>query len=183
MTESLSEEEVSTIVSNVAETYGVDEADVSVEVVYQTTGTMQVTIPNDVSLEELEASLEDELSELLGVHESLIEVVVSEDGTVTYVVSSDTVELAEEVQHLLSDEIAVSTLSSGLTEQLGATLSSVSVDDVVTADVVVTVDTTDASNNLSSAKETLVEEFSSAGYSASAESNLVPTFRRLFFCF
>ena len=88
VTASLTDEEISDLVSNVADAYGVDEEDVVLDVVYQTTGSMQVTLPADVPLEEVEASLEDELAELLGVHESEIEVTVNQDGSVTYVLTS-----------------------------------------------------------------------------------------------
>ena len=46
VSESMRDDELTAIVSNVAETYGVAEEDVSVDVVYQTKGTMQVTIPS-----------------------------------------------------------------------------------------------------------------------------------------
>ena len=169
VTETLSSEEVESIVTDVADAYGVDEEDVTVEVVYQTTGSMTVTIPDGASLEDLEESLEDELSELLGVHESNVEVTVSEDGSVTYTITSSTAEGAQEHQDALAAEDVAETLNTGL-ESASVSVDAVEVDSDVTADIVVTVDTTDASNNLNQASSNIVDTLNSNGYTASSES-------------
>ena len=50
---------MTSIQGEVAETYGVDADDVTVEVVYQTTGTLDIAITDDtVPQEELEEDLE-----------------------------------------------------------------------------------------------------------------------------
>ena len=169
VTESLSSEEVESIVTDVADAYGVDEEDVTVEVVYQTTGSMTVTIPDGASLEDLEESLEDEISELLGVHESNVEVTVGEDGSVTYTITSSTAEGAQEFQDAMAAEDVAETLNAGLADE-GLNVGAVEVDSDVTADIVVTVDTTDASNNLNQASSNIVDTMNSNGYTASSES-------------
>ena len=169
VTESLSSEEIASIVMNVADAYGVDEEDVEVEIVYQTTGSMTVTIPDGVSLEELESSLEDEISELLGVHESSVQVTVSDDGSVTYTITSTTAEGAQEFQDAMAVEDVVESLNAGLSD-LGVSVDTIEVDSEVTADIVVTADTTNASNNLNQASSSIVDTLSSEGYTATAES-------------
>ena len=62
MTESLGNDEVSNITEEAAEAYGVDPEDITVEVVYQTTGSLDIDITGDVSEEELEEALEEELA-------------------------------------------------------------------------------------------------------------------------
>ena len=49
MTESVDEEKMNDIQTHTAEAYGVDVEDVTVEVVYQTTGTLDIDVTGDVS--------------------------------------------------------------------------------------------------------------------------------------
>ena len=106
------------------------------------------------------------------MHESEIEVTVNQDGSVTYVVTSESAETAEDMQALLESETLTETLNTGLSEDFAdVAVTSVTVSEAVTADVVVTVDTTDASNNLNTASTNLVDALTNAGYEASAESN------------
>jgi len=50
----LNEIELESIQDDIAEEYGVDMEDVSVEVIYQTTGTIQTDIVDDADIDELE---------------------------------------------------------------------------------------------------------------------------------
>ena len=89
----------------------------------------------------------------------------------TYVVTSESAETAEDLQALLESETVTETLNTGLSEDFAdVAVTSVTVSEAVTADVVVTVDTTDASNNLNTASSNLVDALTNAGYEASAES-------------
>jgi hypothetical protein len=78
--ESISFDETSSIQTEVADTFGVNSEDVKVEVVYQTIGSINIDIPDDVPVVELEEFMERELIILLGVHEGSVEVTIDENG-------------------------------------------------------------------------------------------------------
>ena len=73
MTESLSDYEVSDITDSAAEAYGVEAEDITIDVVYQTTGSLDIDVTGDVSEEDLEEALEEEISALLGIHEGNVQ--------------------------------------------------------------------------------------------------------------
>ena len=77
VTESVSQNELSNIESEVAETYGVDLEDVNVEIVYQTTGSIQMDASDStLTEEELAEAFEEEIAILLGIHEGNVEVTI-----------------------------------------------------------------------------------------------------------
>ena len=171
VTESLPIAELDNIQQQSADTYGVDPEDVTVEVVYRTTGSIDIEITDDVSIDELEESLEEELARLLGVHEGSVEVTIDENGVATYTFTSDTAESAEEGSEVLSDPNSHTVLENAISEEFDVSISSVNVEDDITADVVVTIDSSGAENNLEDAAQTLEDVFQDQGYSAIAESN------------
>ena len=174
MTESLNDDEVSNITEEAAEAYGVDPEDITVEVVYQTTGSLDIDITGDVSEEELEEALEEELAALLGIHEGNIEVNIT-DGVAYYTITADNAEAAQDLQETLAEPESTATLDEGISESFPEVdVSGVTVDPEVTAEVVVTVDTSGAENNLNQATETIEDIFEDQGYSADAESNRFP---------
>ena len=152
VTESIDVDEVNDIQTEVADTYGVGIEEVNVDIVYQTTGTLDLSIGDDVDEEQLASDLEDELAALLGLHEGEIEVTI-ENGVATYVINSDSVETAEEIQSVLDNSETQSTLDEAVGDEV--TIDSMTVDEDITAEIVVTVDTTNAENNLNEAAEAL----------------------------
>ena len=170
VTSSLDDEELSVIVDSIVDAYGVDEEELQIEVVYQTTGSVVLGDLGDVSEEEVLATIEDELALILGVHESEISVTL-EDGVVYYTISSSSVEAAETAQSVLDTPSAAEQLSVGL-ENLEVVVTSLNVDEEIVADIVVTVDTSNASNNLSQAAETLGSTLEAGGFIASVESTI-----------
>ena len=174
MNESLSQEEVDKIVSDVAEAYGVDKEDVQIEVVYETSGTIDVDITGDVSQQELEEAIQDELANLLGIHESKIEVSIK-NGTAHFTIKSDSAETAKDIQSTLSSAETASSLNDSISSSYPVTVSGMTVNGEVTADVVVTVDTTDAANNLKDAAEKITTAMEKEGYEASAKSKFNPS--------
>ena len=171
VTESLPIAELDNIQQQSADTYGVDTEDVTVEVVYQTTGSIDVEITDDVSIDELEESLGEELASLLGVHEGSVEVTINENGFAIYTITSDSAESAEDANEVLSDPNSHTVLENAISEEFDVSISSVNVEDDITADVVVTIDSSDAENNLGDAAQALEDAFQDQGYSAIAESN------------
>ena len=168
VTESIDVDEVNDIQTEVADTYGVGIEEVNVDIVYQTTGTLDLSIGDDVDEEQLASDLEDELAALLGLHEGEIEVTI-ENGVATYVINSDSVETAEEIQSVLENSETQSTLDEAVGDEV--TIDSMTVDEDITAEIVVTVDTTNAENNLNEAAEALEESFQEQGFTAEANSN------------
>ena len=166
MTESINDNEVGDIQTQTAETYGVDSEDVTVEVVYQTTGTIDVDVAPDTDIEELEESFESEIAVLLGLHEGSVEVII-EAGVATYTITSDSVDSAQSIQDILDEPSSFAILD----ETLPITIDDINVNDEVTADIVVTVDSSGASNNLNSAADTLEDIFEDSGFDAKVESN------------
>ena len=61
--EQIAQDIIDDYVGNVAEYYGVDESDVSVATVYEASGTMSVTIPDDVNEEELVDAIANSIAE------------------------------------------------------------------------------------------------------------------------
>ena len=166
VTESIEEDEVNDIQTQTAETYGVGAEDVSVEVVYQTTGTIDVDVAPDTNIEKLEESFESEIATLLGLHEGSVEVTI-EDGLATYTITSNSVESAQSIQDILDEPSSASILD----EALPITIHDINVNEGITADIVVTVDSSSASNNLNSAADTLEDIFEDSGFDAKVESN------------
>ena len=178
MTESIDDDEVNNIQTQTAETYGVDMEDVTVEVVYQTTGTIDVDVAPDTNIEELEESFESEIATLLGLHEGSVEVTI-EDGVATYTITSDSVDSAQSIQDILDEPSSVSILD----EALPITIDDINVNDEVTADIVVTVDSSGASNNLNTAAKTLEGIFEDSGFNTKVESNFYERFNHILYMF
>ena len=78
VTDSVSTVELDGIQQQSANVYGVDPDDVTVEVVYQTTGSINVDIPENVSIDELEESIEAEVATLLNIFESNVEITIDD---------------------------------------------------------------------------------------------------------
>ena len=170
MNSSLSSEEVSKIVNEVAAAYGVEEDDVVVEVVYETSGTMEIDVRGDVSEEELRETIQDELANLLGIHESNIEVSIT-NGTAHFTIKSDSAEIAKDIRDALSSESSAASLKDSITKALPeVTISDVKVEESVKADVLVTVDTSNAANNLEKAATEIKQTMENEGYEATAKS-------------
>ena len=171
VTESISDEEISNIQSEVANTYGVDAEDINVEVVYQTTGSIELDV-SDTTLtdEELAEAFEEEIASLLGIHEGDVEVTIT-DGVATYTITSDSAENAEDLQNDISQ--SAEALTGAIEDSANVNVISIDVDDEVNAEVVVTVDTSGAENNLNDAAESLETSFEEQGYIAEAESNKI----------
>ena len=99
--------------SEIAKNYGVSIDEVQVDVDYEITGSMKIDIPeeglNKDEIALLEETLQTQLGEELNIHPERIEVSVDpESGEVTYIIRTDEMSDAEEIQSLIetkSDEI------------------------------------------------------------------------------
>lgn len=165
MIESIGDDELNGIQTQVAGAYGVNADDVILEVIYQTTGSMEVDIEAEANINELEESLEQEISILLGIHESNVEVKI-EDGAVTYTITSDDVQSVRIIQNNLNEPGLVSNLE----DALQISISDFVIDNEISADIVVTVDSSGATNNIHQAGELLNDIFEDNGFETSVKS-------------
>ena len=169
--ESLDNEDVVNITNEVAESYGVDEEDVTVEIVYQTTGSLNITINGTTDEDALAEALEDEIASVLGIHESSVEVTV-ENGTATYVITSATAEDASESIEIMGKSNVSAIIQDSVEDDFPVNIEDVVVKEDITAEIIVTVDTGDASENLDDAALDVTDVLNSYGYVATAESNI-----------
>ena len=153
-----------------AEAYVVSLDDVHIETVYQTTGSMEIDIPDESLIPQLVSELEGELAGILRIHQSNVDVTI-EDGVAYYTITSDSVQSAFVVQDVMSDPSMTTILNENLDETLAADIASVYVEQDIMADILVTIDSTSARNNRKNAAEILEEEFHDQGYIAAVESN------------
>ena len=169
--ESLDSEDVVNITNEVAESYGVDEEDVTVEIVYQTTGSLNITINGTTDEDALAEALEEEIASVLGIHESSVEVTV-ENGTATYVITSATAEDASESIEIMGKSNVSAIIQDSVEDDFSVDIEDVVVEEDITAEIIVTVDTGDASENLDDAALDVTDVLNSYGYVATAESNI-----------
>jgi hypothetical protein len=156
-------------VTKFVETYGVNAKDISVSVAYEISGTLDMEISGAVSTKELEESLQDDLAELLGIHASKIEI-TTENGTIHYTIKSYTTDDAKDIKSSLNSESSTATLNDAISESFPVVISGSNVDDEITADIVVTVDATDASKDLETAAENITQAMQEEGMVATAKS-------------
>ena len=100
---SLTEDEISEIISSAEDVFGVYPGNVVAEVTYNITGTFSLDANEDeVSDEELISALKDSLAETLNIHPSDVEVSIDAvSGSATYTISSNSVDEANALQEAL----------------------------------------------------------------------------------
>ena len=139
--------------SDIANYYGVPIEDVQTSTAYETSGTLTMTIPDDVPESDVIDAVTISIAETLGVHPSNVEVVVDmETGEVEYIVSSNSFLEAAGVQYDLEN----TQFQEAITESIEETLPSVSTESItvspeITATMAFVVDADDARNDLTQA--------------------------------
>ena len=137
--------EVDQITSDLAEIYGVDVADIETSVDYVASGTIDVTIPPGVSENEAITSLQDSISDVLGVHPKDVVVTIDDNGVVTYSVTGASYAEAEAIQDVTSQVDFASQITDDLNENGSpVTVESSTPNEDIDVVVSATVDTTDA---------------------------------------
>lgn len=138
--------EIEAVASEIADIYGVDASDVETTINYVTSGTLNVIVPEELSQTEVITTLQQSISDVLGIHSSDVFVTVDDDGEVTYSVSSETFTGAEALRDLADNSSFVSQLTDDLIEnESGIEVQSSSTDDIIEVVLSSTVDMTDAS--------------------------------------
>ena len=176
VTDSFSNADITSITSDLAEVYGVNQDDLATSIDYVTSGNLDVTIPETMSNQDAIAALEGSISDVLGVHPKDVRVTI-ENGVVTYFVTEPTFEEAEAIQTIASSP----EFTSLLAEDLMKDQSDLVVNDSITDDEIlfvlsVTIDTTDAevTTDPDIGIEQIIDNYNLADYFA--ESNLKISF-------
>ena len=145
VTSDLPADNVADITTELADIYGVDPADVETTVAYTASGTLDVSIPEGVSETEVIESLQDSISDVLGVHPKDVIVSIDDDGVVTYSVTGATYAEAEVLQNIASEPNFAAQVTEDL-EENGSTVvvESSTTDEEIDVVITATVDTTDA---------------------------------------
>ena len=171
---SMSSEELQQFTADLAEQYGVSVEDVQVEATYTVSGSMDVVVPEGVSLSVLVEELEASISSALGIHPRDIDVVIDPTtGEVSYTVTLADPTEAEDLQATLVEPSFLSLVTEELSSSIpDAIVTSVETDSDIVFDLVVTIDATDSSVDLAETNVSVEEEFSNAGFSVETERNI-----------
>ena len=163
-TSEMSTSTINDYATSVAEFYGVEPSDVVVSTAYESTGSLTLTIPDDLSEDELTDAVIASLAESLGVHPQDVGVTVDmETGEVDFVITSDTFGDAASIAFDLDNY----QYQDDITESIQNALPLVTVDTFepsaeVTASLEFTIDANDADNDLTQAawqSEQLLSDF------------------------
>ena len=133
------------ITIELADIYGVDVSDIETTVDYIASGTLDVTIPDDLSEDEAVEVLRESISNVLGVHPKDVVVTIDENGEVDYSVSGANYDEVASVQ-MIADQNDFATRITDELKEDGSLMSveSSTVNPDLEIMVSTTVDTTDA---------------------------------------
>jgi len=110
----MSPDDVDAITSDIASVYGVANSDLVVTIDYVSSGALNVSIPAGMSSSEALDSIEQSISNILGVHSSNVIVLVGEDGKITYSVALESYDDAAAMINATQDEDFVRQLDDAL---------------------------------------------------------------------
>ena len=142
------------IAAQLVEIYGADFSDVEISIDYVTSGTLNVSIPSDISEDDVLTALVESISDILGVHSRNVVVTIDEDDTVTYSITGETFTDAQEMQNVISNEDFVSNVTADLNEgNTGAVVELIAPNDSIEMTLSATIDTSDATGTLDTVEE------------------------------
>lgn len=177
--ESMNTAAVNNLTNDIAVEYGVDPADVDVDVSYSFTGSMTIDIPDDLTEEEAENLLEKSIADSLDLHEANVDVNVDmATGEVTYTITSSDLVVTESAQEVMQDENYVSQLNDDMNNNnsfsdLPVTVQTVAVNEDVVMDVTITVDATDAVVDVDEVTQQIIDQYEEEQYDADGELAVV----------
>lgn len=136
------------ISSDVAEIYGVDIQDVETTVDYVISGTLGVIIPEGVPESDIISSLEEMISNVLGVHSSNV-VVTMDDDQASYSVMGTSYDEMQQILNISSDPAFARNIAMELNENdFDIAVVSLTSNNDVEVVISITVDTTDATGTI-----------------------------------
>ena len=148
MTEELTDADIENIMNIAIDEFDVSNEDIRTEVSYVTSATMQLSIPEETSEDEVVDAISSTLASLLGVHPKDIVVtsVDLETGEIEYEVSSETFSETSDIQIIL-DSFSIDDIEESMQELLpSVTIENNIVDENIEVDVSIVVDGSDAGN-------------------------------------
>ena len=162
-TDKIDAEVIDDYISSVAGYYGVDTSDVIVSTTYGASGSMSMTIPSDVSEDELVDVITASIANSLGVHPQDVNVSVDmETGVVEFTVTSENFNDAAADQFDLSNDQYKNDIIATIENALpSVTVDDYGISDDVVATIEFTVDADKATNDLTQAAFQTEELFSS----------------------
>ena len=168
---SMTSEELQQLTSDLASQYGVAVEDVQVDATYTVSGTMDVVVPEGVTVSVLAEELEASISTALGVHPRDVTVVIDPTtGEVSYTVSVTDSAVAENIQSTLVEPSFLPLLTEQLSSSIpDAIITNVDTDSEIVFDLVVTIDATESEVDLAETNVSVEDEFTSSGFSVETE--------------
>jgi len=132
----ISDSEVGDILDYITETYNVSEREVDIEVDYIVEGEIELDLAGlSVSEDELLDVVEQLIADHLGTHVANIDLAIDENGTITYLVHTSSLDIALSTAEELSAASFETSLSSTISEDTGASVTEMSTSYDVTAEI------------------------------------------------
>lgn len=187
VTSGLTEEEITNLTNTVLEAFNTSESDVNTEVNYVATGTMDLTVPEGTTEDEVAVAVTSTLAELLNVHPKDITItsVNVESGEVEYEIVTDNYNNTATIQSTL-DSFTNDIIEDEIQQMIPtAEVNKNEVEDDVEMDVTITVDGSEA-GNIVEANNAVTDAFNNQGFEVetdvaiiTAAPSLTPTFTTL----
>lgn len=115
VTESLTDAEVADIITLAESGFGVFPGNVLVDVTYDTTGSIELTLDGEIDEEELISALQNSIADSLNIHASDVEVSIDPDsGVATYTISSSSYDEAAALQASMGEDLTQDAITSAL---------------------------------------------------------------------
>ena len=187
MTSDVSSDEITDMTTAVIDSFDVSSTDVTADVDYVTSGSLQISVDDDTSESEVLDAVASSLAELLNVHPRDVEVlsVDLDSGEVLYEISAESYDDATSIQSAL-DSLRPEEIQDVVRHELpSADVENVNVDSDIAVDVTIVVDGSEA-GSIGEAKRDVETILNNQGYSVvtdvaivTSDPTLSPTFTTL----
>ena len=118
VTDDLTQDEIDEIISDIEEEFDLYPGNVDTTVTYETTGTIAVELDGDYDPAVLEQTLEEEIAEALDIHVNYVNVEISDDGVITYTITSDSYDDSVALQDLLQTQEVNDEISQAVSDSV-----------------------------------------------------------------
>lgn len=161
--------------SHLAIEYGVDVDDINIDAAYIVTGTIDIDVSEDVTDNELEQNLKNNIANALGVHLNHVQVNINPStGDVTYTIVSDSDNDASALQNALDSPSFLDDLNHGISNALpSTTISEITIDDEIELEIVAIIDASESGVDIEDANTRAIMEFENQGFIIDAETAFV----------
>lgn len=173
--------------SEVVDSFNVDASDVTTDVDYLSTGSVEISVDDETTEIDIIAAMTSTLAEVLDIHSRDVTIVSVdlESGEVLYEIASETYEVADIIQNQMNS-LSTSTLANVIETILPtAQIEAINVDDDIKVDVTIIVDGSE-SDNIGQANRNVEQILGDQGFDVSTDVSIVtaapsalPTFTTL----